>query len=344
MEDKTARIIIGAIFILVISLVLAIVDAQTYETLNFGSEGLTITREGLTITGIVSIVVFSVTLVFLIIYLRKAAKKDAERREYAKQELQEMQQRQAIEQAEHERREREKQEQRIKQAQERHEKAKGLQYKVPYETIENAREILGVLSTAPMTVNEINAALSKEFSRIDVDRAISYIERAAPIVQSWKKENYLSGSGFAHQRNATAYALYENVKGVIFMYINNNAKGSFTIDDIDGMDGAEFEKCIARLFTNMGYKTEITKHSGDQGIDVIARKNGESIGIQAKRYKGKVSNSAVQEVSAGKQFYKVDRVMVITNNEFTPSAKELAEANDVELWDRTILKDKIYQY
>lgn len=114
-----------------------------------------------------------------------------------------------------------------------------------------------------------------------------------------------------------------------------------TIDDIDLMTGVEFEDFIAKLFIKMGYSAYTTKTSGDQGIDVIAEKNGTQYGIQCKCYANAVSNSAIQEVVAGKQLYHLDKLIVITNNYFTKSAQELAHANNVILWDRTILKEKI---
>ena len=105
--------------------------------------------------------------------------------------------------------------------------------------------------------------------------------------------------------------------------------------------GGDFEKFVAELFTKMGYSTEVTKASGDQGIDVIASKNGSSIGIQAKCYSGSVGNSAIQEVVAGKTYYKLDKALVVTNSFFTESAQQLAQSNSVILWDRNILKQKI---
>lgn len=114
-----------------------------------------------------------------------------------------------------------------------------------------------------------------------------------------------------------------------------------TIDDIDLMTGTEFEQFIADHFRRMGYSASVTKQSGDQGVDIIAEKNGIRIGIQAKCYGGAVGNAAVQEVVAGKNYYHVDKVMVITNNYFTPAAIQLAQANNVVLWDRAILKEKL---
>jgi len=198
-----------------------------------------------------------------------------------------------------------------------------------------------------MTAKDINVSLGEEFEPLTVSNAIRYIEQAMPIIRSKKIEENVrvkNGVRCVDRTPKTAYALYENFKGVIFTYISTKPNESFTIDDIDLMDGAQFEEYIAKLFTKMGYKAEVTKASNDQGIDVIAKKDGTSIGIQAKRYSGTVGNSAVQEAVGGKALYKVDKVMVITNNEFTSGAKKLAQANDIVLWDRTILKDKVRQY
>ena len=113
------------------------------------------------------------------------------------------------------------------------------------------------------------------------------------------------------------------------------------IDDIDIMTGKEFESFICLLYRKMGYNAYVTKTSGDQGLDVIAEKNGKRIGIQAKCYASAVGNSAIQEAVAGKNYYGCDRVVVVTNSLFTKSAVDLANANNVVLWNRDILKEKI---
>ncbi len=115
----------------------------------------------------------------------------------------------------------------------------------------------------------------------------------------------------------------------------------YSIDDVDIMGGLEFEEFLGVLFSNMGYETKVTKATGDQGIDLIASKTRYKIGVQAKRYSGSVGNSAIQEAYAGKKYYQLDKIIVVTNSFFTDSAIQLAEANDVILWDRSILKEKI---
>jgi len=107
------------------------------------------------------------------------------------------------------------------------------------------------------------------------------------------------------------------------------------------MDGIEFEHFVADLFNKMGYTATVTKASGDQGIDVIAEKEDRKLGIQAKCYSSAVTNKAIQEVVAGLSHYKLDKGIVVTNNYFTDSARELAMSNNIILWDRTMLKEKI---
>lgn len=123
----------------------------------------------------------------------------------------------------------------------------------------------------------------------------------------------------------------------------NRIEKVVSIDKVDLMNGIEFEEFILELFVKLGYKCDRTKVTGDQGIDIIAQKNNEKIGIQAKCYSNTVSNSAIQEVVAGINYYHLEKAMVITNNYFTKSAKELANANKVILWDRDMLKTKIEQ-
>lgn len=123
-----------------------------------------------------------------------------------------------------------------------------------------------------------------------------------------------------------------------------SGKKKYTIDDIDLMDGQEFEKFVAELFSKMGFETQITKATGDQGIDIIASKDGDKIGIQAKCYSSTVGNGAIQEVVAGKNYYRLDKAMVITNNFFTDSARQLANANSIVLWDRNNLIEKIERF
>ena len=109
---------------------------------------------------------------------------------------------------------------------------------------------------------------------------------------------------------------------------------SLTISDIDLLSGLDFEVIIADLFKSMGFATQQTKASGDQGIDLLVEKDGRKYGVQTKCYSNKVSNAAIQETVAGLAFYNCDKGIVVTNNYFTQSAIDLARKNNVILWDK----------
>ena len=100
------------------------------------------------------------------------------------------------------------------------------------------------------------------------------------------------------------------------------------------LDGPEFEAYVALVLEDNGFKhVEITKGSGDQGVDILAERNGKTYAVQCKNYAGAVGNFAVQEAYAGAQFYGCDVAAVICPGTFTRGAKELAESTGVVLWD-----------
>lgn len=88
----------------------------------------------------------------------------------------------------------------------------------------------------------------------------------------------------------------------------------------------EYEKYIADCLSDLGFSAKSTKASGDQGADVLAEKDGVSFAIQCKKYSHDVGNKAVQEANAGRDFYKCDYGVVVSNANFTKFAKQAAHA------------------
>ncbi|WP_341285189.1 restriction endonuclease [Priestia megaterium] len=106
------------------------------------------------------------------------------------------------------------------------------------------------------------------------------------------------------------------------------------ISQIDLMNGVQFEEYLGELFRTMGYKVENTPRSGDYGADLILKKGRRKIAVQAKRYKGRVGISAVQQIIGAKNFYKADDIWVVTNSYYSKPAKNLGAVNNVKLIDR----------
>lgn len=114
------------------------------------------------------------------------------------------------------------------------------------------------------------------------------------------------------------------------------------ISEADGMEGHEFENYCAGLLRKNGFvNVSVTPGSGDQGVDVIAEKEGVRYAVQCKCYSSALGNTPVQEVCAGKSMYNCHVGVVMTNNYFTAGAKQLAEKNGILLWDRDKLQQMI---
>lgn len=105
------------------------------------------------------------------------------------------------------------------------------------------------------------------------------------------------------------------------------------IGDFENLNGHGFEGYAHKLFELLGYTVVRTSLTGDQGADLIISKDGTKTVVQAKKYEGNVSNKAIQEVVAAKNYYKAEKAMVVTNSSFTKGAMDLALANNVDLWD-----------
>lgn len=114
-----------------------------------------------------------------------------------------------------------------------------------------------------------------------------------------------------------------------------------TLKGFEELSGYQFEKYMKELFENLGYTVMQTSLSGDQGADLIMLKNDEKIAVQIKKYSGKVTNKAIQEIVAAKNHYNTDKAMVVTSSSFTNSAIQLAISNKVDLWDGSKLKNLI---
>lgn len=112
------------------------------------------------------------------------------------------------------------------------------------------------------------------------------------------------------------------------------------LGSIDGMEGHQFERFCAELLRKSGFSNvSVTPGSGDQGVDILAEKEGVRYAIQCKNYATPLGNTPVQEVNAGKIFYNCHVGVVMTNSTFTSGAKELAKATGILLWDRRHIEE-----
>ncbi len=126
--------------------------------------------------------------------------------------------------------------------------------------------------------------------------------------------------------------------------IHRSNSYSQDISAIDYMDGHSFEYWCADLLQYNGFtKIQVTPGSGDQGVDIIAWKDGQKYAIQCKRYNKNLGNKPIQEVNTGRTIYGCQRSAVMTNQFFTPGAVSAANAVGVQLWGRDVLNQMLRQ-
>ena len=119
--------------------------------------------------------------------------------------------------------------------------------------------------------------------------------------------------------------------GIVWKLLIRKRKSSDLFED---MEGHEFEYFCADILKQKGFvDVEVTRGSGDYGIDILAEKEGVTYAIQCKRYAAPVGVKAIQEAYAGRDYY--DRMVgaVMTNQYFTAPAVEAAKKLKILLWD-----------
>lgn len=130
---------------------------------------------------------------------------------------------------------------------------------------------------------------------------------------------------------------------ILFGKRTKNDSNLSEIDRVDQMEGHEFEYWCADLLRTNGFvNVEVTRGSGDQGVDVLAEKDGIRYAIQCKCYHSDLGNKPIQEVNAGKTIYGCHVGAVMTNRYFTRGGKQAAEATHILLWDRDKLLEWIH--
>jgi restriction system protein len=163
----------------------------------------------------------------------------------------------------------------------------------------------------------------------DVHHALERLKRVQAAVQEVESENL----GLRQQKEASTKAWLKAIEGKCQTLLRRRWRD---------MRGEDFERFLADVLTTVGYEVDMMGQSGDQGVDLIAVKDGIRVAVQAKGYAGSVGNFAVQEVYAGMAHYACHACAVITNSSFTASAVSLAGSTRCLLVHEENFPDFVY--
>jgi restriction system protein len=103
------------------------------------------------------------------------------------------------------------------------------------------------------------------------------------------------------------------------------------------MDPFEFEAEVARIYAQLGYSTELTSKTNDEGKDIILRKNNEVIYVECKRFSEntKVSRPILQKLYGVMVADGVKKGIIVTTSDFTKEAIDFSKkmGESIELVD-----------
>lgn len=97
------------------------------------------------------------------------------------------------------------------------------------------------------------------------------------------------------------------------------------------MNPADYERLCSHLLQQAGWNAQPTAPGSDQGVDVIAYKDGIHFVVQCKLYSRPVGNKAVQEIFSARQHHFAHSAAVVSNAGYTESARQLAQSTGVHL-------------
>jgi hypothetical protein len=99
---------------------------------------------------------------------------------------------------------------------------------------------------------------------------------------------------------------------------------------------------LTQVFQEHGYAVEPTGKKGQVGIDLVVARDGRRVAIAAKGSpKAPIDNQVIQQTHAGITNYRCQTAAVVTNAQFMPSARQLAERLGCNLIDGSQIPDLI---
>lgn len=92
------------------------------------------------------------------------------------------------------------------------------------------------------------------------------------------------------------------------------------------IDPWKFEETVASVYKDLGYQARVTARSGDDGIDVILDgPDNIVVGVQVKRYKGKISVEQIRSLAGSLILGGITRGIFVTTSTFQSGAQPTAQ-------------------
>jgi len=181
---------------------------------------------------------------------------------------------------------------------------------------------------------DVQSILSKALTRIEsesLDRKITKLEQAIERTLSRIKQPDKRSLEILFQ---ATMADYKQAVETAQMQAEERKKANQTLESLRRLSPSEFEEYIGELFEELGYRrVNIRGGTGDQGIDILAEKDGERVAIQCKRYKGLVGPHEVRALIGAMQLNEAQRGLLVTTGTFSIQAERMVGEAQIQKID-----------
>jgi hypothetical protein len=97
------------------------------------------------------------------------------------------------------------------------------------------------------------------------------------------------------------------------------------------LDGLQFEHHVAALFRQLGKQADVTRSTGDSGVDIFLRDELGVIAVQCKAHHEAVGPAVVRDLYGSMAHFRAERGMVVSIGGFTAGARTFAAGKPIEL-------------
>lgn len=108
--------------------------------------------------------------------------------------------------------------------------------------------------------------------------------------------------------------------------------------------GRNFEKALARLYSDTGYTVRITKGSGDEGVDLILWKDEKKIVVQCKGHKKPIGVSVIRDLYGAMMHFEANSAILACPAGFTIGVKKFATDKPIQLISATDLVEMVESF
>lgn len=115
---------------------------------------------------------------------------------------------------------------------------------------------------------------------------------------------------------------------------------------LDALTGADFEEFVADLFEALGFEVQQSGGTGDEGADLLVRRNGLSGIVQCKYQKngkGVIGSPELQKFLGAIRHFSVHKGFFVTTRTFSLSAERFASEHPIELIDGPRLVELVHE-